>query len=189
MVIFMYERRDFRRDRMKREYVEEKEEKPKPEKKPKLVKIPKSLEKPIFVKSKNGKVLHVSSKRKTAIARASVKKGKGKITINKIPYTLISNKYLLDVVKEPIVLVEEYKQELPSQIDIAITVKGGGTIGQMVAVRNCIAKAFVQYFNDVNLAHKISTYNRSFLIDDERRVEAKKPLGTKARAKKQHSKR
>jgi len=76
-----------------------------------------------------------------------------------------------------------------NKIDIDIRVKGGGVMGQMQAARNCIAKAFVQFFDDLELTKRFLEYDRSFLVDDVRRVESKKPLGPKARAKKQHSKR
>lgn len=173
----------------KREYIvpEKKDEKPKV--KPVLVRMPKSLQKVRTVKTKAGKGVHVISKRKSAVARAIAKPGTGKITINKVPYTLISNKYVLDMVREPILLVEEYNKDFPKKLDIKINVAGGGVVGQYFAARNCIAKAFVQFFNDLKLTQKLIDYNRAFLVDDIRRVESKKPLGPKARAKKQHSKR
>jgi len=172
------------------EYADVKEEKPKEVKpKEKLKVMPKSLAKPSTVKSKKGKVIHVTSKRKSAIARASIKAGKGRIVINKVPYTNMSNKYILDIVREPIILIEEHNKDLPHKVDIDVTVRGGGSMGQVFAVRNAIAKAFVQFSDDLELTQKMLEYNRSFLVDDVRRVESKKPLGTKARAKKQHSKR
>lgn len=178
--------RNFRRTE---EYVEDTKKEPKKQARVKLTALPKALENPKFIKAKKGKVLHVSSKRKSAIARGSVKAGKGRIVVNKVPYTLISNKYILDMVREPLAIVEETKKDLLTKIDVDIVVNGGGQMGQATAVRNCIARAFVQFFNDVDLAEKMMVYNRSFLVDDVRRVESKKPLGTKARAKKQHSKR
>jgi small subunit ribosomal protein S9 len=179
--------RGFRRPQT--EYVEDTKKEPTKQPRKKLTALPKSLENPVFIKAKKGKVLHVSSKRKSAIGRASVKSGKGRIVINKVPYTLITNKYILDMVREPLMIVEEYKKDLLNKIDIEIVVNGGGQMGQSTVARNCIARAFVQFFDDVDLAEKIMVYNRSFLVDDVRRVESKKPLGPKARAKKQHSKR
>lgn len=169
--------------------VEEKKEPVEVKPKPKITKMPKSLAKPNTVKTKKGKAVQVTSKRKSAVARATIKAGKGRIVINKVPYTNINNKFILDVVREPIVIIEEHNKDLPTKVDIDVFVQGGGTMGQMVAVRNCIAKAFVQYFDDLELTQKILNYNRGFLVDDVRRVESKKPLGRKARAKKQHSKR
>lgn len=171
------------------EYVEEPKKEEKPKEKPKLVKMPKSLAKPNVVKSKTGKVITVTSKRKSAVARASIKAGKGRITINKVPYTNNSNKFMIDIVKEPITIVEEHNKDLLPKINIDVIVKGGGQMGQLFAARNCIAKAIVKYFDDLNLTQKLLYYNRAFLVDDVRRVESKKPLGRKARAKKQHSKR
>lgn len=135
------------------------------------------------------KILIITSKRKTAIARAYVRPGKGRIVVNKKPYQLMENKFMLDIFREPLVLIEDYNKELLHKLDVEIFVHGGGTQGQLVACRNCVAKAFVQYFKDPVLEKKIMSYNRGLLVDDARRVESKKPLGTKARAKKQHSKR
>lgn len=176
-----------REDYSKYEVEEKKEVEVKP--KPKITKMPKSLAKPSTVKSKKGKAVQVTSKRKSAVARATIKAGKGRIVINKIPYTNINNKFILDIVREPIIIIEEHNKDLPAKVDIDVYVHGGGKMGQMVAARNCIAKAFVQYFDDLELTQKILNYNRGFLVDDVRRVESKKPLGRKARAKKQHSKR
>ena len=135
------------------------------------------------------KSLVVTSKRKSAIAKAYAKPGKGRIVINKRPYQLLENKFMLDLFREPLVLIEEYNPEWPNKLDIEIVVKGGGVMGQLVAARNCVTKAFVKFFNDPLLEKKIVTYNRDLLVDDPRRVETKKPLGPKARKKKQHSKR
>lgn len=131
----------------------------------------------------------VTSKRKSAIAKAYAKPGKGRIVINKKPYQLIENKFMLDIFREPLVIIEEHNAEWPNKLDIEIVVKGGGVMGQLVAARNCVSKAFVTFFKDPLLEKKIVTYNRDLLVDDPRRVETKKPLGPKARTKKQHSKR
>ncbi len=140
-------------------------------------------------KSSSKKSLVVTSKRKSAIAKAYAKPGKGRIVINKRPYQLLENKFMLDLFREPLVLIEEYNPELANKLDIEIVVKGGGVMGQLVAARNCVSKAFVAFCNDPLLEKKIVTYNRDLLVDDPRRVETKKPLGPKARTKKQHSKR
>ena len=62
-------------------------------------------------------------------------------------------------------------------------------MSQAVAARASIAKALVGYLKDEKLKKKFIAYDRMLLVDDSRRVEPKKPLGPKARKKKQHSKR
>jgi len=190
-VIFMM-RRSFdnrRRDNKRETYYEEPKKEIKPIVKEKRTKMPKSLSSPSLTKTKKGKTIVSTSKRKTAIARATIKAGKGKILINKKPYELITNRFILDIIKEPLMIVSKHNKDYPSKVDVEVNVHGGGSMGQVFAIRNAITKSIVQYYDDLELAQKILDYNRSLLIDDVRRVESKKPLGEKARAKKQHSKR
>ncbi|MEM2907186.1 MAG: 30S ribosomal protein S9, partial [Candidatus Odinarchaeota archaeon] len=51
------------------------------------------------------KVLLTSGKRKTAIARATIKEGTGKIRINSIPLELYGNTIARYKIMEPIILV------------------------------------------------------------------------------------
>jgi small subunit ribosomal protein S9 len=132
--------------------------------------------------AKKGNVL--KAKKKTAVARATVKKGKGNIKINRMGIDAYARGYVKDLILEPVMLagadVKEY--------DIDVNVHGSGFMSQAMAVRAAIAKALVKIkgkkCKDLFLA-----YDRSMLVDDVRKVESKKPLGRKARKKKQHSKR
>ncbi|MFH1664380.1 MAG: 30S ribosomal protein S9 [archaeon] len=127
----------------------------------------------------------VKAKKKEAVARAVIKTGKGKITINKRSIEFIEPEYVKQLIMEPIILAEDALKET----DIKINVNGGGFMGQAVAVRSVIAKAIVEYTNDKKLKEKMLKYDRLLIVDDHRRVEPKKPLGKKARKKKQSSKR
>ena len=127
----------------------------------------------------------VKSKKKRAIARAVVKTGSGKITINKRSIEFIEPEYVKELILEPIKLAEDALKE----VDIKIIVKGGGFMGQAVAARSAIAKAIVEYTNDKKLKEQMIKYDRLLIVDDHRRVEPKKPLGKKARKKRQSSKR
>jgi small subunit ribosomal protein S9 len=128
--------------------------------------------------------MQVSAKKKTAVARAIIKKGNGKVKINHINLEAYAQDTLRSMIKEPLKIAEE----VASEFDINITVKGSGSISQAFAVRSAIAKAIVRAkgkkFKDLFLQ-----YDRTLLVDDVRQVESKKPLGPKARAKKQQSKR
>jgi len=128
--------------------------------------------------------MQVKSKKKTAIARATIKKGKGIIKINKMNLEIYAEGHILEMIKEPIKIAEENVKEF----DINVTVKGSGRMSQAVAIRSAIAKAFVRA-KGKKLKDLFLLYDRSLLVDDVRKVESKKPLGRKARSKKQKSKR
>ena len=70
-------------------------------------------------------------------------------------------------------------------VDIKATVTGGGSFGQAGAIRHGIARALVQY--DENL--KPSLKKEGFLTRDSRKVERKKVGLRKARKRQQYSKR
>jgi small subunit ribosomal protein S9 len=132
------------------------------------------------------KIVHTVGKRKTAIARATARPGKGRIRINKIPIELIEPKYKRMKLMEPIILAGE---EVIKQMDIDVVVKGGGVMGQMDAARTAIGKAIVEFTGDVKLKEKFLAYDRTLLVSDARRTEPHKPSrSTKGpRAKRQKS--
>ncbi|MDO8538619.1 MAG: 30S ribosomal protein S9 [archaeon] len=137
------------------------------------------------VKSKKHGI-RVKAKKKTAVARATIKTGKGRITVNKRPVNVIEPKYIRELIEEPILLAGK---ELINSVNIEVEVHGGGFMSQAVSSRATIAKALVEYSNDEKLKKKFLHYDRTLLVDDKRRKEAKKPLGRGARKKKQSSKR
>jgi small subunit ribosomal protein S9 len=132
-----------------------------------------------------GKIVITVGKRKRAIARAVAREGKGRIRINKIPIELIEPKYKRMKLMEPILLAED----LINQIDIDVTVKGGGVMGQMDAARTAIGKAIVEFTGSKELRDKFLAYDRTLLVSDARRTEPHKPSrSTKGpRAKRQKS--
>lgn len=135
------------------------------------------------------KYVLVKAKRKTAVATAKICDGKGRIIINKKPITVIDNKHLYNLVREPLMLVDNFKKGLIDNVDVEIAVRGGGFMSQTIASRGCIAKGIVEFYGDDKLKELFMKYDKSLLVDDARRKEAKKQLGTGARAKKQRSKR
>ncbi len=126
----------------------------------------------------------VKAKKKTAIARAVIRKGTGVVKVNSMNLTAYAKGYIGALVSEPVRLAGDAAKEF----DIDVTVKGSGFMSQAVAVRSCIAKALVKA-KGKKLKDTFTAYDRSLLVDDVRRVETKKPLGRKARKKKQKSKR
>jgi small subunit ribosomal protein S9 len=129
------------------------------------------------------KIVNTSGKRKTAIARARVQKGKGLIRINKKPVEIYEPEIARWKIFEPIKLAEDYI----SKVNINVDVKGGGFMSQANAVRTAIAKGLVEYTADPNLKLAFLDYDRSLLVSDSRRKEPKKPLGRGARKKRQKS--
>ena len=75
--------------------------------------------------------------------------------------------------------------QMTEGVDIKATVVGGGSFGQAGAIRHGIARALVQY--DENL--KPSLKKEGFLTRDSRKVERKKVGLRKARKRPQYSKR
>ncbi len=130
------------------------------------------------------KSLIVSGKRKTSIAKALIKKGTGKIFINKIPYENLDFFKKL-IIKEP---MEICKKTLGNfDFDVKVNVKGGGSESRIEASRLAIARALIKFTKSESLKRAFSKYDRNLLIQDVRRKEAYKPGDSKARRKRQKS--
>jgi small subunit ribosomal protein S9 len=128
------------------------------------------------------KYIFTKAKRKEAVARCVLEyPGKGIVRYNKMLVDTIQNKFLRELIKEPLYLAGD----LAKKVNIRVKVKGGGVSGQIQAARTAIAKALAKCFEQ--LKEVFESYDRYLLRDDTRRVEPKKPLGRKARAKKQTS--
>lgn len=134
-------------------------------------------------KRKKSRVALARGKRKEAIARAVVSPGKGRFVFNRIPFDAIPNRYIREIVKEPLNFLGA---EL-SGMDINVYVRGGGQMGQAQAARTAVAKALVGYTQDEKLKNAYLEHDRSLLVEDVRRVEPKKYKGPKARARFQKS--
>lgn len=148
------------------------EAKPKTEKKRKG-KAPKKVTRAVVARGK----------RKTSIARATIKAGKGVVRFNSANITALNNPYVREIILEPL----HYIGPEANGIDIAVNVNGGGMMGQAQAARTAIANALVLYFDTMDLRSKFIDIDRSLIIEDTRRVETKKYKGPKARARFQKS--
>jgi small subunit ribosomal protein S9 len=137
-------------------------------------------------KAPKQKVIITKSKRKEAVARARLTKGNGKIKINGVDVNLIKPKELRELILEP-VNFSNITKEIAESSDIIVNVKGGGASGQAQAARNAIAKAIAAASSSEIVRKAYMRYDRALLIDDARRVEPKKFLGPKARARFQTS--
>ncbi len=72
-------------------------------------------------------------------------------------------------------------------VNIAVSVRGGGVMGQADATRTAIARGLVQFLNDEELEALYRDYDRTLIVPDTRRKLPKKPLGRGARKKRQKS--
>jgi small subunit ribosomal protein S9 len=126
-------------------------------------------------------VINALGRRKTAVARVYLTKGKGNISINK---KSLNEMFPIDVlqakVNQPFVLTETV-----GQYDIKVNVAGGGINGQAEAIRLGISRALVE----VSADYKSVLRADGLMTRDPRMVERKKPGQPKARKKFQFSKR
>lgn len=129
------------------------------------------------------RILLTSGKRKTAIARATIRSGKGRIRINNTPLEILEPKIARDKIMEPLHHVGDAWKEL----DISVRVSGGGYMGQAEAVRIAIARALLTWKKSVPLRTTLTDYDRTMIAGDPRRKEPKKFGGPGARARDQKS--
>jgi len=130
------------------------------------------------------KVLVVSGKRKTAIARAVVKPGIGRIRINMTPIEIYQPEVARQKIMEPLIQAGD---EVWKQLDIDIKVSGGGYMGQAEAARMAIANALLKWTKSTQLRTAFIEYDRTMVAGDPRRKEPKKFGGPGARARDQKS--
>jgi small subunit ribosomal protein S9 len=134
--------------------------------------------------SSTKKVLVVSGKRKTAIAKATVRTGAGRIRINNIPLEIFEPEVAREKIREPLIQAGE---DVWKQLDISIKVKGGGFMGQAEASRMTLANALLKWTKSSHLRSVFLKYDRTMVAGDPRRKEPKKFGGPGARAKDQKS--
>jgi len=127
----------------------------------------------------------VSGKRKSSIAKAIIKEGSGKVTINKIPYENLSSKFHVLLIKEPIVIAKEVLGKF--DFDINVYVNGGGNESRIEAARLAVARAIYNFTKSSDLKKAFVEYDKSLLVADTRRKEPYKPGDSKARSKRQKS--
>ncbi|WP_302080501.1 30S ribosomal protein S9 [Salinibaculum rarum] len=129
-------------------------------------------------------VTNTSGKKKTAIARATISDGDGKVRVNAQPVELVEPEMAQLKMLEPFRIAAE---ELRDDVDIDVNIEGGGVMGQADAARTAIARALVQHTNDAELRDAYMEFDRSLLVNDVRQSESKKWGGPGARARYQKS--
>jgi small subunit ribosomal protein S9 len=130
------------------------------------------------------KVLVVSGKRKTAVARAVVKPGVGRVRINMTPVEILEPEIAREKIMEPLLQVGE---DVWKQLDMDIKTSGGGYMGQAEAARMAVANALLKWTKSSHVRTVFTEYDRTMIAGDSRRKEPKKFGGPGARAKEQKS--
>jgi len=123
-----------------------------------------------------------TGRRKTSAARVFLKPGgNGEITINgRTIENFFGRETSRMIVRQPLELTE-----MGDKVDVNVTVRGGGPNGQAGAIRHGIARALV----DFNEELRSPLRKAGFLTRDARMVERKKVGLHKARKRPQFSKR
>lgn len=111
-----------------------------------------------------------TGKRRKAVARTSIKPGKGIVTLNSVPVDMIENRTVQLLLTEPLMLVGDAWKKF----NIRTTTKGGGIIGQAQAARQAISKALAETLG-AETRKVFMDYDRNMLVYDPRRTEPHKP--------------
>jgi len=135
--------------------------------------------------------VQVFGRKKTSVAVAYCKRGKGLIKVNGQPIEFLQPELLRIKMLEPLLILGPQRFQL---VDIRVRVQGGGYTSQIYAIRQAIAKslvAFYQKYVDESSKKEIKdilvAYDRTLLVADPRRREPKKFGGRSARARFQKS--
>ena len=124
---------------------------------------------------------YATGRRKSSAARVYLTTGSGNILVNDRPLdSFFGRETARMVVRQPLETVT-----MLERVDVKVTVTGGGTTGQAGAIRHGIARALVDY--DEELRRPLR--QAGFLTRDAREVERKKVGLHKARKRPQYSKR
>lgn len=129
------------------------------------------------------KVVHIAGKRKRAIARATIREGKGHIRINHQLLEHYEPKMCRMRIEEPLLIAGD----MAGKVNIDVNVHGGGFQSQAEAVRLAIARGLVGFSKNKQLKVDFLRYDRHLLIADVRYNEPHKPNDSKPRKARQKS--
>ncbi len=135
----------------------------------------------VTVIQESPRVVVAVGKKKTAVARAVIRQGFGRVRVNGYPLELWPVEMARMKMWEPLALSGDFAK----RVDIDVNVSGGGYMGQAAAVRIAIARGLVGYFQSQELKELYERYDPYMLKGDPRRSEPKKPGIKHARSKRQ----
>jgi len=124
-----------------------------------------------------------TGKRKTAIARAILRPGKGRIYINDQSLDYFAPEVARMKILEPLIIAGDRAK----QVDIRVTAEGGGVMGQAEASRIAIARGLAGWTKSSELRKSFMAFDRVMIAGDQRVTEPKKFGGPSARRRKQKS--
>ena len=130
------------------------------------------------------KIIISSGKRKTAIARAIIRPGKGRVFINNIPLEIYPIEMARWKILEPLLLAGD---DIRNCVDIHVNVRGGGVMAQADAARMAIARGLVELTKNEELKKIFLEYDKTMLSGDPRQAEPKKFARYSARRRWQKS--
>ncbi len=122
-----------------------------------------------------------TGRRKTSVAKVWITPGKGNIIVNNMPY----QEYLkiqsnIQEVEEPLKLVQKM-----NDLDVKVSVSGGGISGQSGAIKHGISRALIEYDHSLR-----SVLKKEKMLERDARMKERKKYGQRgARARYQFSKR
>ncbi|MEM1930737.1 MAG: 30S ribosomal protein S9 [Sulfolobales archaeon] len=135
-------------------------------------------------KSRQLKVVVEIGKRKTAVARAIITSGSGRVWINGIPIEIFPIELARMKMMEPLLLAGD---NIRRSVDISVKVSGGGYMAQAEAVRMAIARGLVRFTGSEELKQIFKEYSRYMLSGDPRQTEPEKWMRYSARRWRQKS--
>jgi len=130
------------------------------------------------------KIVISSGKRKTAIARAIIRPGKGRVFINNIPLEIYPIEMARWKILEPLLLAGD---DIRNSVDIHVNVRGGGVMAQADAARIAIARGLIELTKNEELKKLFLEYDKTMLSGDPRQAEPKKFARYSARRRWQKS--
>jgi len=119
------------------------------------------------------KLVHVSGKRKRSIARATLKEGKGVITINSISLPIFMPRYSRMRIEEAMQLAKDFVDV--GTLDISVTATGGGVFGQADAIASAIARGLLEWTGSDELREAYHNHDRTLIAGDHRLTEPHNP--------------
>jgi small subunit ribosomal protein S9 len=128
-------------------------------------------------------IVQTTGKRKEAVARATIRKGAGRVWVNERPLEILEPEVVRQKIQEPLLMVGDKWRSL----DISVNVQGGGIIGQASAARTAVARGLLAWIKDPALTDMFKHYDRSLIVNDPRRKLPKRPGGRGARKRRQKS--
>lgn len=138
-----------------------------------------------MVRKERPKIIFQIGKRRLAVARAKVVAGTGKVVINSKPLEFWGSEALRLWIKEPLIL----SGDLAKKVDIDVSTRSGGIVGQAEAVRMAIARGLVEFSKSEELRNKFMEYDRNLLVFDYRRTEPHHAGGASRRGARRHKQR